>query len=117
VKITGLLVGYLFMLIMAVAAIMAVENGKRSGAGEIALADSKLEVGQVYECVTSLVNINEKGWYAIVKIEEKYLGLRFNEQPPTKGIVVKQEGKIAFLPLATSGINIPNPLAEKPATK
>ena len=104
---------FALFILVAVATSVTMERQRHLGAGYIADAEGKLKAGQVYECVTSLVNINDEGWYTIVKTENKYFGLRFNEQPPIKGVVVNQEGKIVFLPLATCGVNIPNPLAEK----
>jgi len=92
--------------------------------GKIADAEKVLKPGHVYECVTSLANVhdnvNDEGWYAIVKTEDKYFGLKFKYEPPLKGVVAKQEGTIVFIRIATanSGVTIPNPLsAEKPAEK
>ena len=86
--------------------------GDGNSAGHIADAETKLLVGQTYECVSSLVQVDGERWYVIVKADNKYLGLKFKEQPPIQGVVAKQNGKIVFLPLAPSGTTIPNPIGK-----
>jgi len=89
--------------------------------GKIADAERVLRPGQVYECVTPPIKIdNDEGWdwYAIVEVENKYFGLKFSSQPALKGVVAKQEGTIVFIRLASDpGVTIPNPLSSESQTE
>ncbi len=95
--------------------VFLVDRANQFGVGKIANAESKLEIGQTYECVTSLFKTNDLGWYTIVECEGQYFGVHFQNKPPTKGVVATQKGGIVFLPIAEAGVVIKNPLIEKTA--
>jgi hypothetical protein len=96
-------------LLAVIAALMVIFGDK----GCPVSGTSVLHGGDTYECMTNLVQGDDGNWYAIVKSEEKILGVYFEEEVPLKGVVAKQDGEKVFLPLGGSGVTIPNPLPDQ----
>lgn len=107
----------LFLLFICIS--IGFTTGAIGFAGRIAYADKKLNVGDVYECITPLIRVvrnnrhNDDGyqWYAIVKVENKHYGLKFNREVPLKGVVAEQDGTVVFIRIAAAEeVTISNPL-------
>ncbi|OGZ65302.1 MAG: hypothetical protein A2812_03545 [Candidatus Staskawiczbacteria bacterium RIFCSPHIGHO2_01_FULL_36_16] len=113
----GIVIGIL-VLVGALAG--SFSKGFDVGRGCIAFAESKLSLGETYECIVG-PDKSDDIYFAVVKTGDgKIYGLQFKELPPKNGVVSKTGGEIVFLPISDNkGTVIPNPLspaetAEKP---
>lgn len=99
-KRTDRLVWSLFVLICF--GVTCFANGVLFGEGQILKAESNMFVGDMYTLITHCEQYENK-FYAVVKINDNTIcGLYFKEPPPKRGVVVKRNHEIIFLPLPDS---------------